>query len=66
MTVVPGTDGQTMSLVCDSCGASVRDIESPCGQWPLIWAIVSVAGWTGTSLSFGPHYCPGCSGTVTR
>ncbi|HWH02003.1 MAG TPA: STAS domain-containing protein [Pilimelia sp.] len=60
MTLVPGADADTLSLVCDSCGQTVTDIEATAGQWPVVWAVVARAGWAGSPLAIGPHHCAQC------
>lgn len=60
MTVIPDAEGQLLSLVCDTCGQAVKDIDSPPDQWTVVWAVISRTGWTGTPLALGPHHCPQC------
>lgn len=60
MTAVPSPDGQSLSLVCDGCGRTVPDIESPVQQWRVVWAVVSRTGWGGSRNAIGPHICPQC------
>ena len=62
MTVVPGTDPQKLSLVCDSCGHTLDGIESHVDHWPVVWALISRQGWAGSPLPIGPHHCPQCVG----
>lgn len=64
MTVVPGTDPQTLSLVCDTCGQTVDGIESSVDHWPVVWALISRQGWGGSPLAIGPHHCPQCFGAA--
>jgi anti-anti-sigma factor len=66
MTVVPGADPQTLSLVCDTCGQAVDGIESSADHWPVIWAVISREGWGGSPLTIGPHHCPSCFGAATK
>jgi anti-anti-sigma factor len=62
MTVVPGRDPETLSLVCDTCGHVVDGIESGAQHWPVVWAVISRQGWGGSPLAIGPHHCPDCFG----
>jgi anti-anti-sigma factor len=64
MTVVPGPDPQTLSLVCDTCGHAVDGIESSADHWPVVWALISRQGWGGSPLVIGPHHCPQCFGAA--
>lgn len=64
MTVVPGAHPQTLSLVCDSCGQAVDQIESSADHWPVVWAVISRQGWGGSPLVIGPHHCPQCFGSA--
>ena len=64
MTVVPGADPQTISLVCDTCGHALDGIESGQEHWPVVWALVTRQGWGGSPLVIGPHYCGQCFGAV--
>ncbi|HEU5109708.1 MAG TPA: STAS domain-containing protein [Micromonosporaceae bacterium] len=66
MTVVPGADPQTLSLVCDTCGHAVDGIESSADHWPVVWAVISREGWGGSPLAIGPHHCPACFGAATE
>jgi hypothetical protein len=61
MTLVPSPDGLNLSLVCDSCGHTVKDIESPAEHWSVVWAVISRTGWTGSPLAIGPHHCAECT-----
>jgi hypothetical protein len=61
VTLLPSLDGLSVSLVCDSCGQSVKDIESQFDHWPVIWAVIKRTGWTGSPLAIGPHHCAACS-----
>jgi anti-anti-sigma factor len=65
MTGVPAPDGHSLSLVCDKCGHSVNAIESRAEHWPVVWAVISRTGWSGSPLVIGPHYCPNCNGSAT-
>jgi anti-anti-sigma factor len=62
MTVVPGAEPHTLSLVCDTCGQAVDGIESTTEHWPVVWALISRQGWGGSPLAIGPHQCADCFG----
>lgn len=64
MTVMPGADPQTLSLVCDTCGQTVHGIESSTEHWSVVWAVISRHGWGGSPLTIGPHHCPQCFGAA--
>jgi anti-anti-sigma factor len=66
MTVVPGVDPHTLTLVCDTCGQAVDGIESSSDHWPVVWAVISREGWGGSPLTIGPHHCPSCFGAATE
>jgi anti-anti-sigma factor len=66
MTVVPGVDPHTLSVVCDTCGQAVDGVESSTDHWAVVWAVISREGWGGSPLTIGPHHCPACFGAATR
>jgi len=59
-------DGVALSLVCDGCGRierlNERDDEwrQDVPQWDLMWPQLQRAGWRGSPLAVGQHYCPLC------
>jgi anti-sigma B factor antagonist len=66
VTVLPGPDEQTMTLVCDTCGHAINAIECRPEHWPVVWAVISRTGWSGSRLAIGPHRCPYCDGAADR
>ena len=48
MTAVPGEDRSTFTLVCDSCGHRLPDIESALKHWSVTWAVIRPTGRTGS------------------
>jgi hypothetical protein len=52
-----------VSLVCDSCGTSIKNIECAPEHWPVMWSVVTRVGWAGAPVAIGPHHCPQCSET---
>jgi hypothetical protein len=66
VTLVPSPDGLSLSLVCDSCGQSVKDIESRAEHWSVVWAVITRTGWTGSPLAIGPHHCAECASAPVR
>jgi anti-anti-sigma factor len=66
MTVVPGVDPHTLSVVCDTCGHALDGVESSTDHWPVVWAVISREGWDGSPLTIGPHHCPACFGAATE
>ncbi|WP_433125447.1 STAS domain-containing protein [Micromonospora sp. CA-240977] len=59
MTVVP--DDQLMTLICDTCGASLTATACVLPDAEVVWTLVSEHGWSGSPFATGPHRCPHCS-----
>ncbi|MEU8207872.1 STAS domain-containing protein [Micromonospora sp. NPDC049044] len=59
MTVVP--DDHLMTLICDTCGDSVRASACVLPDAEVVWTLVSEQGWSGSPFATGPHRCPHCS-----
>ncbi|WCN79462.1 STAS domain-containing protein [Micromonospora sp. LH3U1] len=59
MTVVP--DDHLMTLICDTCGDSVRATACVLPDAEVVWTLVSEQGWSGSPFATGPHRCPHCS-----
>jgi anti-sigma B factor antagonist len=53
-------DGVALSLVCDGCGRIVQHLDDTARQWDVAWPQMQRAGWTGSPVSVGEHYCPRC------
>jgi anti-sigma B factor antagonist len=61
VTAAPGHDRSTFTLVCDTCGHRLPDIESALKHWAVVWKVLRPTGWTGSALPSGPHHCPQCT-----
>ncbi|SIM69088.1 STAS domain-containing protein [Micromonospora cremea] len=59
MTVVP--DDHLMTLICDTCGDSIRATACVLPDAEVVWTLVSEHGWSGSPFATGPHRCPHCS-----
>ncbi|MEH0927197.1 STAS domain-containing protein [Micromonospora sp. CPCC 205558] len=59
MTVVP--DDHLMTLICDTCGDSVKATACVLPDAEVVWTLVSEQGWSGSPFATGPHRCPHCS-----
>lgn len=60
MTVIPGADVGTMTLICNDCGMTEHTPELPHDP-DVVWPVVSAASWSGSPFAVGPHLCPRCS-----
>ncbi|MEU4555344.1 anti-anti-sigma factor [Micromonospora violae] len=59
MTVVP--DDHLMTLICDTCGDTVKATACVLPDAEVVWTLVSEQGWSGSPFATGPHRCPHCS-----
>lgn len=59
MTVVP--DDHLMTLICDTCGETVKATACVLPDAEVVWTLVSEQGWSGSPFATGPHRCPHCS-----
>lgn len=60
MTVVPGADTRTVTLICDGCGTSETTPEVTHDD-DVVWPMVAALGWAGSPFAAGTHQCPTCS-----
>ncbi|WP_433261174.1 STAS domain-containing protein [Micromonospora vinacea] len=59
MTVVP--DDYLMTLICDTCGETIRGTACVLPDAEVVWTLVAEHGWSGSPFATGPHRCPHCS-----
>ncbi|WFE99922.1 STAS domain-containing protein [Micromonospora sp. WMMD964] len=59
MTVVP--DEYLMTLICDTCGETIRGTACVLPDAEVVWTLVAEHGWSGSPFATGPHRCPPCS-----
>ncbi|MEU8153249.1 STAS domain-containing protein [Micromonospora sp. NPDC048986] len=59
MTVVP--DENLMTLICDTCGETIRGTACVLPDAEVVWTLVAEHGWSGSPFATGPHRCPHCS-----
>ncbi|MFG3644272.1 STAS domain-containing protein [Micromonospora sp. NPDC047762] len=59
MTVVP--DEYLMTLICDTCGETIRGTACVLPDAEVVWTLVAEHGWSGSPFATGPHRCPHCS-----
>jgi len=59
MTVVP--DDHLMTLICDTCGDTIRGTACVLPDAEVVWTLVAEHGWSGSPFATGPHLCPHCS-----
>ncbi|MBG6065071.1 STAS domain-containing protein [Micromonospora ureilytica] len=59
MTVVP--DEHLMTLICDTCGETIRGTACVLPDAEVVWTLVAEHGWSGSPFATGPHRCPHCS-----
>jgi anti-anti-sigma factor len=59
MTVVP--DEHLMTLICDTCGETIRGTACVLPDAEVVWTLVAEHGWSGSPFATGPHRCPHCT-----
>ena len=53
--------GETLVLVCDECGNTLRAEDLPVRDFQLLWQAALDIGWVGAERTEGRHYCPACA-----
>ncbi|MFI6064235.1 STAS domain-containing protein [Micromonospora sp. NPDC051227] len=59
MTAVP--DEYLMTLICDTCGETIRGTACVLPDAEVVWTLVAEHAWSGSPFATGPHRCPHCS-----
>ena len=60
------TTGRALTVVCDTCAASLTGPVSVPMNWRTLWHRALRDGWQGADHPMGPHTCGACVGSWTR
>ncbi|MEV4536585.1 STAS domain-containing protein [Asanoa sp. NPDC049518] len=61
MTAVPSPTGQTIDVICDSCGVVVTATNTCVHDEELVRTVLIEIGWAGSPFAAGRHTCVPCA-----